>query len=309
MSTTETVDIRQPRPRLSPLNRPERRAGYLFLLPNFVGFLIFTAIPVFGGFAISLTDFTGFGTPDIIGFENYVQMFSDTDFLIALRNNFFYSFTSVPLTILFALLLALALNTALFGADLFKTIYFFPNLTSMVAVGVVWLQIFEPSSGPLNQFLVSLGIENPPRWFWSTETAMISIVVVVVWRQAGFYMVMFLGGLKTIPETLYQAADIDGANTWQKFWHVTWPMLSPTTFMITVLCFIGSFQVFDIINVTTESGPGRATTVIVYRIYNEAFRYGRMGYAASIGYILFLIIFIVTLIQWRSQKGWVSADQ
>ena len=289
----------------SHMNWREWIAGYLFLLPNFIGFLAFTGIPVIIGFIISLTDYTGFGKPNFIGFANYAKMFTDTDFKVALQNNLFYSLTSVPLTVLFALLLALMLNRKMYGGSAFQTIYFFPNLTSMVAVGCVWLQIFDSKKGPVNQFLMNLGMEHPPKWFWGVGTALITVVIVVVWKQAGYYMVMFMGGLKNISPDLYEAAKIDGANSWQAFWHVTWPMLSPTTFMVTILTFIASFQVFDIINVTTEGGPGRATEVLVMRIYKEAFKYGRMGYGSAIGYFLFLIIFVITLIQWHGQKKWV----
>lgn len=292
----------------SKLERREWLAGYLFLLPNFFGFLIFSALPVLMGFVISLTDYSGFGTPNFVGMENYAAMFRDSNFTISLKNNVFYTLTSVPLTILFALLLGLMLNQKLYGADMFKTIYFFPNLTSMVAVGCVWLQLFEPKDGPVNQLLNAVGIENTPKWFWAASTALISIVIVVVWKQAGYYMIMFLGGLKNIPAHLYESAKMDGATAWQTFWHITWPMLSPTTFMVTILTFIASFQVFDIINVTTEGGPGRATTVLVMRIYKEAFSYGRMGYASAIGYFLFAIIFVITLIQWRVQSKWVCDD-
>ena len=211
----------------SRFNREERVAGYLFLLPNFVGFLVFLAAPIFIGFAVSLTNYTGFGWPKFTGFLNYARMLSDSDFLAALRNNVFYSFTSVPLTLAVALLLALMLNTDLFGAGTFKTVFFFPNLTSMVAVGAVWLQIFESTSGPVNQLLMALGVHNPPKWFWGSDTALITIVIVVVWKQAGFYMILFLGGLKSIPSHLYEAARMDGANAWQSFWHITWPMLYP----------------------------------------------------------------------------------
>ncbi|BBF45247.1 N-acetyl-D-glucosamine ABC transport system, permease protein 1 [Lachnospiraceae bacterium KM106-2] len=295
--------------RSTKLNRREWAAGYLFLLPNLIGFFIFTAIPVVMGFIVSLTDYTGFGDYHFIGFSNYIKMFQDSSFIIALKNNLFYTFTSVPLTILFALLLALMLNRKLYFGDAFKTVYFFPNLTSMVAVGCVWLQLFEEKNGPVNQMLSAFGMDNPPKWFWGAATAMISIVIVVVWKQAGYYMIMFLGGLKNIPTHLYESAKIDGATPMEAFRYITWPMLSPTTFMVTILTFIGSFQVFDIINVTTEGGPGRATTVLVMRVYQEAFRYGRMGYASAIGYFLFLIVFLITLVQWKTQKKWVNDDQ
>ena len=296
------------RKKSSKLNRKEWIAGYLFILPNFIGFLVFVAIPVVMGFVISLTDYSGFGKLNFIGVNNYIEMFNDSNFIISLKNNFFYTISVVPLTVLFALLLALMLNKKLYGADFFKTIYFFPNLTSMVAVGVIWLQLFQVKDGPINQFLMSLGVENPPKWFFGASTALLSIVIVVVWKQAGYYMIMFLGGLKSIPPHLYESAKIDGASPMQAFWKITLPMLSPTTFMITVLTFIASFQVFDIINVTTEGGPGRETNVLVMRVYLEAFRYGNMGYAAAIGYFLFLIVFLVTLIQWRARKNWVNED-
>lgn len=294
--------------RVSKLNRKEWIAGYLFLLPNLIGFFVFIGIPVIMGFIVSLTDYTGFGNFNFVGLSNYIQMFKESSFQIALKNNLYYTFTSVPLTLLFALMLALMLNRKLYFGDGFKTIYFFPNLTSMVAVGCVWLQLFQSKNGPVNQMLMAMGIDNPPKWFWGTATAMISIVIVVVWKQAGYYMIMFLGGLKNIPAHLYESAKIDGATPMKAFRYITWPMLSPTTFMVTILTFIGSFQVFDIINVTTEGGPGRATTVLVMRVYQEAFRYGRMGYASAIGYFLFLIVFIFTLIQWKAQKKWVNDD-
>lgn len=294
--------------RSTKLNRKEWVAGYLFLLPNLIGFFIFTAIPVVMGFVISLTDYSGFGKLNFVGFQNYIDMFQDSNFTISLKNNLFYTLSTVPLTILFSMLLALMLNRKMYGGSIFKTIYFFPNLTSMVAVGCVWIQLFQKNNGPVNQLLMSLGVENPPKWFWGTSTAMISIVIVVVWKQAGYYMIMFLGGLKNIPSHLFEAAKIDGATASKTFWYITWPMLSPTTFMVTILTFIASFQVFDIINVTTEGGPGRETTVLVMRVYQEAFRYGRMGYASAIGYFLFLIVFILTIIQWRVQKNWVNDD-
>ena len=229
-------------------------------------------------------------------------------FKAAFTNNMVYSFVSVPLTLLFALLLALALNRKMAGTGVFKTIYFFPNLTSMVAIGCVGMLLFMPTNGPVNNLLRALGVaeENLPQWFFSSKTAMSTVITLVVWKQAGYYMIMFLGGLKNIPPHLYEAARLDGANSVQTFRYVTWPMLSPTTFMVTVLCFIYSFQVFDIINVTTQGGPGRATSVLVFRIYREAFRNWKMGYASAIAYVLFVIILVITLIQWRGQKNWVN---
>jgi multiple sugar transport system permease protein/alpha-1,4-digalacturonate transport system permease protein len=296
--------------RMSAVKRREAITGYLYLLPNFIGFLTFTAIPVVVGLAISFTNYSGFPGASFVGLANYARMFRDSQFLAALKNNLFYSLTCVPLTILVSLLLALLLNKPVFLGNVFKTLYFFPNLTSTVAVSCVFMLLFEPNNGPVNHFLASLGIsaEILPRWFFSSRTALFTVVIVVVWKQAGYYMIMFLAGLKNIPLHLYEAARIDGASSWQCFRHVTWPMLSPTTFMITILSIIASFQVFDIINVTTKGGPGRATTVLVFRIYREAFRDWRMGYASAIAYFLFMIILTVTLIQWQGQKKWVNDD-
>ena len=286
----------------------EAIAGYLCLLPNFLGFAVFTVIPVIMGFVISLTDYQGFPGFKFVGFSNYVTMFHDALFLSALKNNIIYAVLVVPLTLIASLLLALVLNQGIKFDGFFKTIFFFPNLTSMVAIGCVALMIFEPSGGIVNQMLHFLGVatKNLPKWFNATSTALITVVLVVVWKTAGYYMIIFLGGLKNIPTHLYEAAEIDGANKWQCFWNVTWPMLSPTTFMVAVLCFISSFQVFDIIQITTNGGPGRATSVLVYRVYKEAFQNWKMGYASAIAYFLFLIIFIITIIQWRGQKKWVN---
>jgi multiple sugar transport system permease protein/alpha-1,4-digalacturonate transport system permease protein len=290
--------------------RQEALAGYLYILPNFLGFLIFTGAPIVIGLLISFTNYSGFEGASFVGITNYIKMFRDSQFLSALKNNIFYSAASVPLTMLTALLLALMLNRGVPGGGLFKTLYFFPNLTSMVAVSCVAMLLFEPVKGPLNQMLMAVGVPeaNLPQWFFSTKSALMTVVITVVWKQCGYYMIMFMAGLKNISPNLYEAARIDGANAWHCFCHVTWPMLSPTTFMVTILSIIGSFQVFDIINVTTKGGPGRATTVIVFRIYREAFNNWKMGYASAMAYFLFVIILIVTLIQWNGQKRWVNDD-
>ena len=247
---------KQPKKRMSRAARREAISGYLYLLPNFIGFFIFTAIPIILGLLISFTDYNGFKW-NFVGLHNYIKMFGDSQFKAALVNNLIYSLVSVPLTIAFSLILALALNRKLFGGGFFKTVFFFPNLTSMVAIGCIAMLLFQPVDGPVNQVLRGIGIaqEHLPKWFMSTKTALLTVIIVVVWKQAGYYMIMFMGGLKSIPNHLYEAAQIDGANSWKLFWHVTWPMLSPTTFMVTILCFIASFQVFDIINVTRREDP------------------------------------------------------
>ena len=283
--------------------------GYLFLLPNFLGFFFFMLIPIFMGAGISLTDYDGFKQLNFVGLENYMNLFKDEYFIVSLKNNFLYTAVTVPGTVIIAILLAVALNSEIKGHQIFKTFFFFPSISSMVAVGIVWAVLFNPSRGPINGFLEFIGIDTPPLWLASTDTALWSVMIVAIWKQGGYYMVMVLAGLQSIPKQLYEAADIDGANKVVKFFKITLPMLSPITFMVTILTIISSFQVFDLINVMTKGGPGRATNVLVYRIYQEGFNYMRYGYASAMAYFLFVIILIITLIQFRGQKKWVNYMQ
>ncbi|MCR5031455.1 MAG: sugar ABC transporter permease [Lachnospiraceae bacterium] len=286
-------------------------AGYVFLAPSFLLFFTFMLIPIFMGFYISLTNYNGFKQMDFIGFQNYANLFADSYFTVALKNNVIYTLGTVPFTILLALLLAVAVNTGIKGAGLFKTFYFFPYITSSVAVGIIWTLLFNPKVGPINNFLRSLGIpeEGLPGWLLSTTGALPAVMIVSIWKMAGYYMIIFLAGLQGINKELYEAADVDGAGKLTKFFKITLPLLSPTTFMILILSVIGSFQVFDLINIMTEGGPGRATNVLVYRIYQEGFEYMKFGYASAEAYFLFGIILLVTLIQFIGQKYWVHTDE
>lgn len=280
--------------------------GYLFLLPNFIGFFIFMAIPIIMGLIISFTDYNGFSQFNFIGLKNYIDMFRDEYFLVSLGNNLLYTAVTVPGIVVFALLLAVAVNTGIRCSGLFKTMFFLPNISSMVAVGIVWAMLFNPTMGPINNFLRSLGIENPPQWISASDSALWSIMLVDIWKKAGYYMVILLAGLQSIPKQLYEAASIDGAGAVKKFFKITLPMLSPTMFMVMVLCIIQSFQVFDLVNIMTQGGPGRSTNVLVFRIYQEGFQKLQFGYASAMAYFLFLIVLIVTLIQFREQKKWVN---
>ena len=280
--------------------------GYLFLLPNFIGFFIFMAIPIIMGLIISFTDYNGFSQFNFIGLKNYIDMFRDEYFLVSLGNNLLYTAVTVPGIVVFALLLAVAVNTGIRCSGLFKTMFFLPNISSMVAVGIVWAMLFNPTMGPINNFLRSLGIENPPQWISASDSALWSIMLVDIWKKAGYYMVILLAGLQSIPKQLYEAASIDGAGAVKKFFKITLPMLSPTMFMVMVLCTIQSFQVFDLVNIMTQGGPGRSTNVLVFRIYQEGFQKLQFGYASAMAYFLFLIVLIVTLIQFRGQKKWVN---
>ena len=280
-------------------------SGYLFILPSLVIFITFMIIPIFMGLYISLTDYDGFKTMNFVGLQNYAAMFKDSYFLVSFKNNIVYTLFTVPGTLILSLLLAVAVNKGIKGSSVFKTVFFFPYITSMVAVGIIWTLLFNPTVGPINNFLKSIGMTNPPGWLLSTKSALPAVMIVTVWKWAGYYMIIFLAGLQGIPKQLYEASEVDGASGLTKFFHITLPLLSPTTFLILILLIINSFQVFDLINIMTEGGPGRATNVLVYRIYQEGFKYMHFGYASAEAYFLFAIILIITGIQFWGQKKWV----
>ncbi len=283
----------------------EAVTGYLFILPSFLGFAVFLMIPIFFGAYISFTNYDGFQLMDFIGLKNYIDMFQDTYFTISLKNNLLYTLVTVPATLIVALLLSVAVNAGIKGSALFKTFFFFPYITSMVAVGIIWTLLYNPNAGPINSFLRTIGISTPPTWLLSTTAALPAVMIVYIWKMSGYYMIIFLAGLQSIPRHLYEAAEIDGAGKIKKFFKVTLPLLSPTTFMVMILIIINSFQVFDLIQVMTDGGPGRATNVLVYRIYQEGFKYSHFGYASAEAYFLFAMILVVTLIQFWGQKKWV----
>lgn len=280
-------------------------SGYLFILPNFIGFSLFMIIPIFMGAYISLTNYDGFKKMDFVGLRNYIDMFSDSYFLVSLKNNLLFTLITVPLTLICALLLAVAVNSVRKCGAVYKTIFFFPYITSMVAVGIIWTLLLNPTVGPINNVLRVIGISDPPKWLLSTTWALPAVMMVQIWKMSGYYMIIFLGGLQSIPKQLYEAAEVDGASKVKQFFNITIPLLSPTTFMVLILLVINSFQVFDLVSIMTDGGPGRATNVLVYRIYQEGFKYAHFGYASAEAYFLFAVILVITIIQFVGQKKWV----
>lgn len=303
---TNAAAPKKAQPRLSKVTKKNIARGYLFLAPNLIGFICFTLIPVIAAFALAFTDWNAFGAPHFVGLENFRTMFGDANFKASFWNNMKYTLLYVPGTIILALLFALALNKKIVAKGAFRVIYFLPYITSMVAVSMIWRMLYNGTYGPINAALKSLGFTNVPNWLADPKWAMYAIIIMCIWKNYGYYMVIFLAGLTGVDVTLYEAAQLDGANSWQKFWNVTFPQLSPTTFFVTITCIISSFKVFDAINVMTEGGPGRSTYVLVYTIYTEAFKNYRFGYASSVALVLFSMILLVTLIQWRGQKKWVE---
>jgi len=285
--------------------RLQARTAVLFLLPNLLGFLLFIVYPVFRALIISLTNWNGFMQMDYVGFSNYVRLFSDSTFNISLQNTLVYTVVTVPLSIIFGILMAVLMNVKIPGIKAFRTIYFLPQITSMIAIGLVWSLVLA-KQGPVNQILMMLGNSNPPKWISSSQYALTSVEIVSIWRSMGYNAIILLAGLQGISQELYEAAKLDGANGFQSFLHVTVPMLSPTIFFCLVTQMINSFKVFDIIIAMTQGGPGRATNVLAYFVYNKSFMDSRFGYASAAAFIMFAIIMVFTAIQFIGQRKWVN---
>lgn len=283
-----------------------RLVAYCFLLPNLVGFIVFTLIPVLAALGLSFMRWDSYSPIKYVGLRNFQMMFSDSGFKIAFWNTLYFTGFTVPLTIAVALILALALNKGLRGARFFRAVHFFPHVASTIAVAVVWQFLYHPDMGPVNQFLRLLGATNPPRWTSSVTWAMPAVIIMTIWKSAGYYMIMFLAGLQSIPGHLYEVATIDGATAWQKFKSVTLPLLTPTTFFVLTMNLIYSFKVFDQIYIMTDGGPGRATSVLVYYIYTQAFVNQNFGYASAMAAAFFLLILGITIVQFRMQEKWVT---
>lgn len=283
----------------------QRKTALFFLAPNLIGFLAFVIYPLFKSLYISFFNWDGLTPATFVGFANYQKLFTDQTFRISFQNNIHYTLVTVLFSIVFGIMMALLMNVKLRGIGFFRTIYFLPQVTSLVAIGIVWSTILA-NYGPVNQLLMGLGIEAPPKWISSTKYALISVEIVSIWRSMGYNAIILLAGLQGISPDLYEAAKIDGANSRQRFQHVTLPMLSPTIFFCTVMAIIGSFQVFDTIMAMTQGGPGRATNVLTYYIYQLGFVQFKFGYASAIAYVLFIIILVLTLIQFIGQRKWVT---
>lgn len=276
--------------------------GWSFILPNFLGFALLTLVPLLGAFGLAFMEWDGFTDPEFAGLSNFARLFRDSSFGIALLNTLYYAAGHIPLTIAASLGLALLLNRKLRGVGFFRTAMFFPYVTSLVAIAVVWNMLFNPEYGPINQFLSLLGVQDPPGWTSSSAWAMPAVIITSVWRDMGYYMVLFLAGLQAIPQEYCEAAKVDGANAWQRFWNVTIPSLRPTTFFVLVMVTIASFKVFDLIVVMTDGGPGRATLVLSQLIYREGIRENDFGYSSAISLVLFLMVLVFTVVQFKLQQ-------
>lgn len=286
----------------SPLKREDFFTGLICLAPSLVIVLIFILFPIFFSLIISLFDWKIL-SPDrpFIGFGNYLRMLTNPDFWIALKNTALYTVGVVPVGALVSLGLALLLNRRVRFSGFFKTAFYLPVITSSIAVAIVWLWVYNDHHGLLNIILRGLGLK-PVMWLTNTKTALISVIIMSIWKNAGYHMIIFLAGLKAIPESYYESAVIAGANGWQKFWYISWPLLLPTTLFVLVTNTIFTFQVFGPIYTMTGGGPVKATTVIVYHLYVRAFEFQEMGYASAVAWVMFFILIFLTVFQFRLMR-------
>lgn len=273
-----------------------------FLSPTLVIFSTFILFPVFFSFYLSFHKWNMFSSDQaFIGFENYRRLITDPEFWMVLKHTFVYTLGTVPLNMAIALLIALALNRRIAGKRFLRTAFFTPVIISPVAAALIWRWIYDPNFGLLNYFTGLVGLPSV-NWLNDPNAAMIALIIMGVWKTVGINMVLFSAGLQGIPDNYYEAADIDGAGRLAKFWHITVPMLSPTTFFIMIMSMISSFQVFDIVYVLTSGGPLGATKVIVFYMYEYAFKFFEMGYASAVAYIFFAILAVLTLLQVKFMK-------
>lgn len=272
--------------------------GYIFLTPIIIGFIVFTVIPIVMSLYYSFTEYDGITKASFVGVQNYIELFKDEDFLISLKNTAVYTMFTVMLGTVLSLFIANLLNTKIRGSKIYRSIFFIPNVISFVAIAMIWQWLYNEDYGLFNSILGSLGLFQPP-WLTTTGWAMPSVIIMSIWKGLGFSMVIFLAGLQGISISYYEASIIDGANGFQKFFYITIPLLKNTTLFVLVISMISAFQAFDQVYLLTAGGPERATQVVVYEIYMNAFQFFKQGYASAMSYILFIIILVATLLQFK----------
>ena len=276
----------------------------LFILPALLGTAVFIIIPVFFSFYLSFCKWDLLSPIEFAGLQNYKELLTSPAFGLIIKNTFVFALSTAVIALIIPLVLAAALNSRIRGTEFFKTAYFLPFITPMIVAAIVWEWIFDPNNGLLNYIL-----KTHINWLYDTHTAMIALIIVSSWKLIGYNMVIFLSGFSGINQNLYEAAKIDGANPLQTFFRVTLPLLSPTIFFVLVITTISSFQVFDLIYLMTQGGPLDSTNVLVYWIYKNAFEFFNIGEASAGAYILFLIILLLTILQWKTRKIWVFGEE
>lgn len=290
--------------RFWPWRRGPAAAGYLYIGPVLLWFIVFNVFPMVVGLALSLTNWNILNPPRFIGLTNFVALVSDSLFWQSMGNTLYFAIATVGLGTALSLGLALALNQKLRFVSLYRTIFFLPAVTALIAVAMVWRWLYDNEYGWINWALSLVSIP-PLNWLGDPLLAMPAVILMSVWRSAGFNTIIFLAGLQGIPSEYHEAASIDGAGRWQRFLHITLPLISPTTFFVAVNSLIAAWQVFDQVWAMTQGNPEHSTTTIVFLIYANGFEWGKTGYASAMAYALFLVIMLFTWVQFKLQKRWV----
>lgn len=281
----------------------EEFAWKALLFPAVLGTFVFIIIPVIFSFCLSFCDWDLLSPVKFAGLSKYKEILTSPSFLLVLKNTFVFAISTAVISIILPLVLAAVLNNKIRGSEFFKTAYFLPFITPMIVIAIVWEWIFDPNIGLLN-YILKVHIN----WLYDTHTAMIALIIVSSWKLIGYNMVIFLTGFSGINQNIFEAAKIDGSNPFQMFFRITLPLLSPTIFFVLVITTISSFQVFDLIYLMTQGGPLDSTNVLVFWIYKNAFEFFNIGEASAGAYILFVIIFVLTAIQWKIRKKWVFSE-
>lgn len=303
MAITTPTPPKTTKTKLGGMARKEELAFYLFISPWIIGFLLFDAGAIIASLAISFTNWSALSTPSFTGGANYTKLINDSLFYKAMGNSLYYGIGSVGLGTIVSFLLALLLNQNVKGMAVFRTIFYLPSVVSGIAVAILWIMILHQDFGLINSFLAFFGIKGPG-WLVQPEWAMPSLILMSLW-SAGGAMVIYLAGLQSVPIHLYEAAEIDGADTFQKFWNVTVPMMSPVILYNLIVGFIASIQGFVLVYIMTNGGPANATLVYGLYIYRTAFINFQMGYASALAWVLLVVIILITVIQFAVAKYWV----
>jgi multiple sugar transport system permease protein len=288
-----------------------RTAALLFLLPGILGLLLLQLIPMIASIVISFTDWdllTNWKHANFVGWDNYTQVFKDEKSYTSLLNVFVFLIGYMPLVMALGVLLAVLLNRNIRGVKFYRAAVFVPVITSWVAVSIVWRWILNGQSGIVNYLLSLLGIQGPI-WLQDPTWAMVSVIAVTVWKDVGFVSIILLAGLQDISDDYYEASELDGASAWNKFRNITLPMLTPSLFFVMTISLINSFQLFDQVLIMTNGGPAGSTSTIVEQVYKNAFQFNKMGFASAQSWVLFAIIFAVTILQQWLQKRWVVYER
>lgn len=286
------------------LRSSETRWGYGLIAPMMIGFAIFFLIALGASLVLSFTRWDLLNAPQFSGLDNYRRILSDSRFHTAFFNTFAIAIPNVFLRISFALGLAVVLNSQIRFRTFYRIVFFLPVVTMPVAIATIWKWIFDPAFGPVNGVLGNFGVDGPS-WLFNQSTAIVAVVIVLLWSGIGYDMIIFLAGLQSIPRDYYEASSLDGASAWQQFRDITLPLLTPTTFFLSVIAVIASLQVFDLVYVMTRLDSSNRLPTLVYYIYNQGFEESRMGYAIAVAWVLLAMILVFTFIQFRLQRRWV----